>query len=117
MSSEEFIRSTIKQFFGLNRTDAQMLVNLSEDNIARQWLEPDTDSVEHFLYINADLGLMSDWIGIYKTFNQAMRRTNADSLFNLKLFLSKLESDQIYASIQANHQDEISKWNSRFRES
>ena len=75
----------------------------------------DTDRVEHFLYINADLGLMSDWIGTYKTFDQAMKRTNANSLFNLKLFLSRLESDQVYARLQANHQDELSTWDSRLK--
>ena len=114
-SSEEFIISAIKRFFGLNRVDAQMLVSLSSGDIQRQWLEPDTDRVEHFLYINPDLGLTSDWIGDDKTFDQAMRRTNASSLFNLKLFLSKLESDQVYASTQANHQDEVSKWDSRLK--
>ena len=117
-SSEEFIISTVKQFFGLNRVDAQMLIDLASSNITninRCWLEPDTDRVEHFLYIDSERGLRSDWIEEKETFDQAMKRTNNSSLFNLKLFLLKLESDQVYASLESNHQNDLNKWDSRLK--
>ena len=114
-SSEEFIISTVKQFFGLNRVDAQMLIDRASSNIDRQWLEPDTDRVEHFLYIDSERGLRSNWIEEKETFDQAMKRTNNSSLFNLKLFLLKLESDQVYASLESSHQKDIHEWNSRLK--
>ena len=114
-SSEEFIISTVERFFGLNRVDAQMLIDRASSNIDRQWLEPDTDRVEHFLYIDSECGLKSDWIGEYKTFDQAMKRTNNSSLSNLILFLLKLESDQEYASLESSHQNDLNKWDSQLK--
>jgi len=127
---QEFIVSTLKKYLGLNRNCAQMLIDYVKDHPAEAehngekiishgvrwaWLRP--NNLGHYLVIDADRGLRSEWLdgdGGDRAFDKAMRAVKDSSLINLKVFLQKVENDQIYARSESNDRRGLQLWDQKF---
>ena len=113
---QEFIVSTLKKYFKLDKNRAQTLIDYVKNHpveaehngnqiisysVRWGWLRP--NRIGHYLYVSADRGLRSEWLdgdGGDRAFDKAMRAAKNKSLINLKVFLQKVENDQIYARSQ-----------------
>jgi len=126
---QEFIVSILKKYLGLDRNCAQMLIDYVKDHpvesehngekmisysVRWSWLRP--DRLSHYLYIDADQGLKSQWLndGGDRAFDKAMRAVKDSSLINLKVFLQKVENDQIYARSESNDRRGLQLWDQKF---
>ena len=130
-TDQEFIVSTLKRYFELDRNCAQMLIDYVKDHpvesehngekmishsVQWAWLRP--DRLSHYLYIDADQGLMSQWQSDKdkgdRAFDKAMRAVKDSSLINLEIFLKKVEDDQIYARSESNDRRGLQLWDQKF---
>ena len=127
---QEFIVSTLKKYFKLDRNRAQTLIDYVKDHpveaehngnqiisysVRWGWLKQ--NRIGHYLYIDADKGLKSQWLdddGCDRAFDKAMRAVKDSSLINLEIFLKKVEDDQIYARSEFNDRRGLQLWDQKF---
>lgn len=103
-ADQEFIVSTLKKYFELDRNCAWMLIDYAKDHpvetkrngtqiishsVRWAWLRP--DRLRHYLCIDAEQGLMSQWQDDKdrgdRAFDKAMIAVKDRSLANLRIFL------------------------------
>ena len=131
-TDREFIISTLKKYFELDRNRAQMLIDYAKAhpteyihngdrlisyNIQIGWLRP--NKLGHCLCIDADQGLKSQWLGYEKNgsdraFDKAMRASKNKSLINLEIFLQKVKDDQNYARSEFNDRRGLQLWDQKY---
>ena len=128
---QEFIVSTLKKYFELDKNCAQMLIDYAKDHPAESihngekiisysvrwgWLR--SNRIGHYLHISAEQGLKSQWLDGDdvgdRAFDKAMRAVKDSSLINLEIFLKKVEDDQIYARSQSNDRRGLQLWDQDF---
>lgn len=118
---QEFIASALSRYFGLNKKVAKVLLDYVKDHpngygydVCGSWLKP--DRLSHYLYIDADNGLRSQWLddNSDRGFDQEMKAARDSSLNNLAIFLLMIEENQAHEKAAFNAQKSLQLWDRQY---